>query len=53
MRTSLATLVLWTTGTFASVVEAKQCSYGDNPPIIAHTGTPVGQEKTVNGCKHT
>ncbi|KAM7213305.1 Alpha/Beta hydrolase fold, partial [Rhypophila decipiens] len=44
MRTSsiATTLLLW-----AGTVSAKQCSYGDDPQIIAHTGTPVGTEIVV------
>lgn len=47
MRTSLATLLLWSLG--ITSVGAKQCSYGDDPQIIAHTGSPVGLEKLYNG----
>lgn len=27
----------------------RQCTYGDDPSIIAHTGTPVGTTKTYQG----
>lgn len=49
MRTSFvaSALLLW-----AGSVSAKKCSYGDNPQIIAHTGTPVGTEVAVNGCMY-
>ncbi|KAK3314431.1 dienelactone hydrolase family-domain-containing protein [Apodospora peruviana] len=44
MRTSsiATTLLLW-----AGAVFAKQCSYRDEPQILAHTGTPVGTEIVV------
>lgn len=48
MRTAtLASLLLWGG---ASLTSAKQCSYGDSPQIIAHAGTPVGQEIAYSGC---
>lgn len=49
MRTYLATLLLWSAGSIASAVCAQTCVYGDQPQIIAHTGTPVGKEKTYEG----
>ncbi|KAK3899326.1 dienelactone hydrolase family-domain-containing protein [Staphylotrichum tortipilum] len=49
MRASLATLLLGSTGSFAQVAFAKQCSKVDMPEIVAHTGTPVGTEQMYNG----
>jgi hypothetical protein len=49
MRTSLTSLLLWSVGSLASVACAKECSYGDKPQIIAHTGEPVGKEQMYNG----
>jgi len=49
MRTSLVSLVLWSVGSLASGACAKQCTYGDEPQIIAHTGTPVGRTKWYKG----
>jgi hypothetical protein len=47
MRTSLETLLLWSTGLIASVF-AKDCPIADTS-IIAHAGTPVGTEQVVDG----
>ncbi|KAK4038068.1 dienelactone hydrolase family-domain-containing protein [Parachaetomium inaequale] len=49
MRTSLATLLLWSVGSITSVDCAENCSYEEKPQIIAHTGNPVGKEQMYNG----
>lgn len=41
MRLSITTL-LWALA--APLTTAKQCSYGDDPSIIRHSGTPEGTE---------
>jgi len=51
MRSSLslftkAFLLLWA----PLAVSAKQCSYGDDPSIIAHTGTAQGTELVYNNA---
>ncbi|KAK4244591.1 dienelactone hydrolase family-domain-containing protein [Corynascus novoguineensis] len=46
---SSASLFLWGLGSLASAACAKQCTYGDHPQIIAHTGEPVGREEMYNG----
>ena len=39
-----ASSVLALLGVVGPLAAAKQCSYGDDPSIIAHSGTPVGRE---------
>jgi len=51
MRASLASLLLWSVGTFAETALAKICSYDDDPELIAHTGTPVGTIKTYQNSE--
>lgn len=46
MRTSLATLLLWSSGIAATF--AKNCPIADTS-IIAHDGKPVGKEEIVDG----
>ncbi|KAK0612251.1 dienelactone hydrolase family-domain-containing protein [Immersiella caudata] len=51
MRTSLTSLLLWGAASFTSVsAQEPTCKYGDDPNIIAHTGTPVGSLKTYQGA---
>jgi hypothetical protein len=47
MRTTLASLLLWSTGYIASAF-AKDCPIADTS-IVAHSGTPVGTEEVVDG----
>jgi hypothetical protein len=49
MRTTLAPLLLWSAGSIAAAF-AKECPIADTS-IIAHTGTPVGTEEVVDGCR--
>ena len=65
MRTTLGSVLVWAAGALADVAAAPQpsasaststgfgltCSYGDNPQLIRHTGTPVGSNVTYQGGK--